>query len=396
MVISCPQGSVNLSRCLVLSTVVTMSLFSCAMAGVAATSGVAPRAQAMQAFTAVADDASAIYYNPAGLAQLTNRHLEGGAALILPRQNYTNLQEQSSSSRKTAVSPNLFYSQAANRFVWGVGLYAPIGRGTDYTTNTATLDLTHNSKLIRLDLVPSLGFWLTDDIMLGLGVVGSYTRFATNLFGIAEKSSAYSYGAQVGVLMQLPHAMRVGAVYRTGQIATLSGSGATQGVSAKYKANFNYPNILNLGWSWKATNQLTLAADIDAQFWSTLNNIQRNYQSPGLGNAPTNSQVEAKNSYNYRVGMNYRYHEKHEARLGYTYFKASIPGKNIMPGLPDYNYHAIAAGYSYYCQALRFDVGYEYNFGSHRNLGNFANTASVAGKYDLQLHYLKLGVAYQF
>jgi len=43
------------------------------------------------AFVAIADDPSAIAYNPAGLTQLTGTNIYGGPTFVIPSTTYTNL-----------------------------------------------------------------------------------------------------------------------------------------------------------------------------------------------------------------------------------------------------------------------------------------------------------------
>ena len=94
------------------------------------------------AFTAQADDPSAIYFNPAGLTQLKGQNVMIGVTYV--RENggkYTGTTPvdctviQKSETQKTLnfYIPNAYYTRTTNsgNVAYGVGIFAPFGLGQD-------------------------------------------------------------------------------------------------------------------------------------------------------------------------------------------------------------------------------------------------------------------------
>ena len=158
------------------------------------TNGVAPRAKSMQnAFTAVADDPSAIFYNPAGLTQIEGTELYASLAFILPDLDYANSNTGiSSGSTKKALGYNVFFSTDLVEPVrLGFGVYAPFARLTNYTANAAVGSLPHKSDLLRLDFVPTVAVHVGPYVSVGLGFVASHIQASSSILGFDEHGSGY-------------------------------------------------------------------------------------------------------------------------------------------------------------------------------------------------------------
>lgn len=95
--------------CLVSSGVMFLGSHT-SYAGGTAVNGEGIRGSTMQAFTAVADDPSAIYYNPAGLTQLKGTNVQASATYIAPNVKYNNTITQSqTNSTHSVVGPQFLY-----------------------------------------------------------------------------------------------------------------------------------------------------------------------------------------------------------------------------------------------------------------------------------------------
>lgn len=134
----------------------TLSLFFNSYAGDTQVYGASARGQSMQAFTGVADDPSAIFYNPAGLTQISNKEIESDLLAVLPKPDYNNSNTNTrTTSSKLSLGPTLYASTpVGSSVVLGVGLYSPNARASTYSINSASYDLALKSQIIRLDFAP--------------------------------------------------------------------------------------------------------------------------------------------------------------------------------------------------------------------------------------------------
>lgn len=371
-----------------LFTFVCTSVF----AGNYSANGVATRAESMEAFTAVADDPSAVFYNPAGLTQIHHTEIDSGAALIMPDIAYTNSTNNISSSSTTiSIAPDLFASTNKWQPIYfGVGVYAPFGRVSNYDVNPAVYSMRHFSKLVRIDFVPTVAIALNHYISLGVGIVGSRVDAATNVFGLRERGAGYGVTGQGGILVKLPQHVKLGFVYRGHETAHISGTGNTLTIPEdNFSLKLNFPATMSAGIAWQALHNLLFSATYDYEMWSTLRIINIHYGNPILNQiAPIT--VNAHNSHNVRFGMLYRVDPRDELRLGYAYINMAIPQQNVIPAEPDYSGSLYSVGYSHYFSKIRLDAGYEYGGIIPLNSTN----SLFPGHHKGHLNTIMLGIAY--
>src|ERR1700722_11550839 len=93
-------------------------LASSAFAGGLSLLGVSSRANTLQAFTGVADDPSALYYNPAGITQIKGTAIEGDLYYVnTPAHYFSILSGVGTSSNKKIEVPDVFVTHDAGQGV---------------------------------------------------------------------------------------------------------------------------------------------------------------------------------------------------------------------------------------------------------------------------------------
>ena len=169
--------------------------------------GAGARAGAMaDAFTAVADDAFAAYYNPAGLARLHGPQLGGAHSALFQGVSYQNLVFVKpfgrAEGRERIETAGNRHALALSIYFLGVG---DIERRSGDTTNAVG---TFNSA----DAAYAVSYSHAPNDRLSFGVTGKYISQTLDAY------SANAFAADVGVLYRLnPHAERpvtVGASVR--------------------------------------------------------------------------------------------------------------------------------------------------------------------------------------
>lgn len=361
-------------------------------AGNTANNGVAPRAQSMQAFTAVADDPSAIFYNPAGLVQVKGTQFDNGVAIILPHQSYTNTNNNvETTSSITAFAPNLFLStDKIKPVVLGFGVYSPFARDAKFNINPATLNLPNKSTFVRIDFVPTVATRINEHIAIGAGFVASHIRIDPDIAGLKERTRGYGFTGQGGIMIFLPHKVKLGFNYRGPMTAHLRGDGNLGPFAGTFRTTLKFPAVATIGAAWQATQTFLVSTSFGYEFWHTLTTVNKPYNNPVF--APVSALViNAKDSYNIRGGFIYRPSHENEFRGGYSYLSAAIPAANIVPAIPDFYEHHFSAGYSRYMGPWRFDVGYEYAFARNR----FSANPLFPGNHKADMHVILLGFAYK-
>lgn len=167
---------------------------------------------------AQAEDASTIFFNPAGIALLDRGEVQAGGQYLIPTAYFHNDGSQlrapgtpfngapltginSGDSGKDKLLPNFYLSQPVFRsrnygdLAVGFGLSAPFGLETDYDPTWVGRYFALRSKLTTLDLQPSIAYRFLDRISIGANLDIQYAS--------ARLSQAVDFGTiGAGVLNQ--------------------------------------------------------------------------------------------------------------------------------------------------------------------------------------------------
>jgi len=155
---------------------------------------------------AVAEDATTIFFNPAGMTYLPDSQLVFAAHAIKPSADFSNQDSRSGvgtpmtggnggDAGDWALVPNLYFAKAVNDAVrLGIGVNAPFGLKTEYNDNWVGRYHAIKSELTTININPSLAFKVNDKVSLGAGV--SYQKAE------AELTNAVDYGSSC-VLLQI-------------------------------------------------------------------------------------------------------------------------------------------------------------------------------------------------
>jgi len=157
---------------------------------------------------AVAEDASTIYFNPAGMTRLPGRQAVGALHAIKPKTEFTNTGSTLAAAQGSlggnggdagdwAFVPNAYLSwQINNQWFVGVGLNAPFGLKTEYDAGWVGRFHALESEVKTINVNPSVAFKLSDAVSLGFGV--NWQRMEATL----TNSVNYAAGAAAGCTPQ--------------------------------------------------------------------------------------------------------------------------------------------------------------------------------------------------
>ena len=147
-------------------------------AGGLSTPGQGARALSMAgAFTAVADDGLAVFYNPAGISQIDGTSIEAGIAFLSPKLRYASLSDVAETSTKKALAPAFFIThRLTDRFSAGLGLYTPYARDAELPDDLANGFASLRSKIVRTDLSGIISYKASETFSIGGGLVVGYSQ----------------------------------------------------------------------------------------------------------------------------------------------------------------------------------------------------------------------------
>ena len=137
-----------------------------------------------EAFAATADNASAIYYNPAGITQITGNDLRSGLYSIYvdptfqPPDTQPNAGQTYDVGRHYNFIPQVFLTHTFENspVSVGLGIYAPYGGNIDWPQNTGFRSVATEGSLKYLRANPVIAFKLAPNLSIGGGVMVDYGK----------------------------------------------------------------------------------------------------------------------------------------------------------------------------------------------------------------------------
>ena len=143
--------------------------------------GAAAAGQA-NAFTAQADEPSAIHYNPAGLTQVRGIQFSGGSVLVGGGTSFTsptgtNVHGGFDGSIASPAPFNFYATanlgdilrQRLKGLVVGLGVTTPFGLVYSFPASSPFATAVKNEKLPMIDIKPTIAYQVTEQLSVGLG-----------------------------------------------------------------------------------------------------------------------------------------------------------------------------------------------------------------------------------
>lgn len=370
---------------------------------------------------AVAEDASTVWYNPAGMARLAGPQLIVGGSYIRPSFTANVLSASTAAGAPfsggggdagvNAFVPNLYATYPiSGRVSVGAAVNAPFGLVTSYpdtwagryyalrsdikTVNinlaaafkldhTLSIGLGANHQNIDAELTQavdfatlcSLGAFLGIPGAAACGTGGGFTHPSTPNDGSAKvtaKGDAWGYNA--GVLAQLG-AARVGIAYRSAVKYKLDGSFDVTAppnvpnalltdprfllVDSTAHTDVTLPSTLSLSAVFETQGPWTLMADVTRTNWHVLPELRIKLDSGASDQVVT---LNLKDVYRYSAGVNYRASDKWVLRAGVALDRSPVPSPmDRTPRLPDSDRRWLSVGTGLRAsQSVYFDLAYTY------------------------------------
>ena len=383
------------------SMMVSVMFGTSVSAGGLSTSGQGARALSMGgAFTGVADDGSAIYYNPAGINQIGGTLVEGGINLIYPKIEYEIPNGAVEKSTKNAYGPSFFVTHRyTDKLSVGFGIYSPYARDSKYSDDLINRFPSQRATIVRIDFSPVISYQFNDNFSVGGGLIIGYNKIDQSIpagptLRIEDKANGFGYGGIIGFLWKVNEQIKIGATYRSRMNIDSDGDRTIidNGMAIKGNASTecHFPSSASLGIGYMPNEKLTLAMDINWYEWSYMDKF---VTTMDLG--PTSTiYTDNDNSWDIRFGGEYKLDQGWAARAGYAYSQGATPNTHILPTKPDANGHEFDLGIGKTYDKFKIDLVCEYIVTNKEEAS--ANIYQYNGKYDIAEALVGLTVSYTF
>lgn len=390
---------------------------------------------------AAAEDASTIFYNPAGMTLLKGpADFSIGAAFINLSAKFADQGSQPSGTGLNLLGvnneprplggtggnagglsavPNLYIAQeVAPDWKVGLGISVPFGLKTQYEGDWLGRFQAVKSDIMTLNINPSVAWKVNNMISLGAGVsyqqidaelsqnVNWPARVLQNTGSVATTNALVpaanaegravvygsdgAWGYNLGAMIQAAPNTRIGLSYRssikyhiTGGVSFDNAPPLLGNQNTPVSVDLKMPDSASLAISQGLGSSLTLLADVTWTGWSKIQNLTI-VQASGavLSSTPENF----KNTYRYGLGAIYRPGGAWTFKAGVAFDQTPVNDTDRTPRLPDQDRTWLSFGAKYgISNDSALDVGYAHLFikdaSINQNAGSTAGFGLIQGTY---------------
>ena len=366
------------------------------------------------------DDASTVYFNPAGMSRLHGSHLSGGLHIVDLNTDFKGSAEYTNTGappplgldgvpidgRKklnldtTELVPSGYISHQYSNKVWfGLGVNAPFGLKTDYDSDKwAGRYHADKSELLTININPSMAFKFNDTVSIGFGVSALYAdgeltnaadvglgdfaaaraemrppnlpwlpdEVGKSTFDSKVKLTAddWGYGFNAGLLLAPTQNTRIGLHYRSEIDLDLEGHAKVTGpvVKGRQKAKLDItlPDTVSLSGNYSLNSRWGFMADVTWTNWSDIDTLDIKLQDGSRSVADW----DYDDSWRYSIGAEFKPSRTWTFRTGVALDETPVPSDSLRsPRVPDNDRTWLTLGMTYrHTPNLSFDFGYAHIF----------------------------------
>ena len=396
------------------------------------------------AYVGLANDFSAVFWNPAGAGFFKTKTFgfygtdmipSGTYKLAIPLPNGSTLTmvDAKTNTKHYLGALGAYYHPVSENLVVGLGVYTPSGLGADWDgTDFASLSLGKSydwtSMIGVVTISPLIAYRVNDMISVGATLNINYGMFdiqthagstetplgTLDLGQYEESLSGWSLGATFGVLVKPSEMFSLGLALKTPFSVKFKGEAKISNLSllklngqSDLDREVTWPLWFAGGVAFKPIPKLTLTGDIQYTGWSTIDAIDATYKdaywAAFMAAAGNDRMVmEWASETQVRFGAEYMLSPALAIRGGYYWDPSPAPDKTMNVLLPSYNFNVLTFGVGYTTGNLQLDFGVEYLIGAERSI-DFLKTEvdpewseAMPGVYGMKLLVPNLSISYRF
>jgi long-chain fatty acid transport protein len=356
-----------------------------------------------------ANDATTLYYNPAGITRLKGAEVVNGASLISLTADFDKTLGVDAIGQplsggeggpvgKLGGPVTLYYAAPIDdEWFWGVGVNAPFGLATDYDAGWVGRYQATYSRVMIINIQPTIAQKVTDNFSWGFGLDLQYMEvklensldFGSICFGqvgpvtctglglvpqgadgyVSLTGDSVSYGWNAGFLWE-HEGTRLGLAFRSKVNHSLSGDADFSGTPAVFAglgvftdtgiaAEFDTPELLSLSVVREVNPEWTVSFDLTRTGWDTFQELRVQFDNP---NQPDSVQPENwVDVYKASVGVDWRMNQAWTLRAGYGYDNSPVSDADRTARLPDGDRIWWSFGATWHkSEKWEFSAGYAY------------------------------------
>ena len=320
------------------------------------------------AFTAVADDPSAVYWNGAGLSWLEGTNFTAGGTMITPTGSFRGVYPSVNEWEMIDQSfypVNFFASHTFNeKLSAGIGFTVPFGLGSEWDENWVGKYLAVKTDLMVFTISPAVAYKVLDNLSLSAALVYSFANvkiaqktsqapFPGDAFIHLEGKDNSSFGYNFGLMYKPIPQLSFGASFHSELNFSFDGTAVTNGAPelagllpfGNVTAELTTPFNLAFGVAYDVIPQLKVSADFQYVGWESYDTLGIDFEEASLNDIASPRLYD--NSFIIRFGADYRLLYNLNLLGGVYFDKNPVKPEYLNPSLPDADRIGISFGLAY-------------------------------------------------
>lgn len=323
------------------------------------------------AFTAVANDPTAVYWNGAGLTQFWGTNFVLGGTLIGPASSFRGIAPQITEYKtedQIFTPPHFFASHRINeQFAVGLGFTVPFGLGTDWDDNWVGRYLALKTELMVFTISPVVAYKITDGLSISAAFVYSFSNveitrknsqapFPGDAFIQLKGDDNAAYGYNLGLMYKPIETLSFGVSFHSQVKYDFEGTANSEGlqqliaagqlpVNEDITAKLTTPFNLAFGVAYDVLPNLKFSADFQYIGWSSYDTLKVDFKNPNFEDLASPRLYD--DSYIVRFGCEYKPSKQFGLLAGIYFDKDPVKPEYLNPSLPDANRFGLSLGFEY-------------------------------------------------
>lgn len=380
------------------------------------------KAMAMSgAFTAIANDASAVYFNPAGMTQLDGTQIMGGLTIIAPASKFRGVSPEITEyeiESKLFTPINVYATHKINDdWAVGLGVNNPFGLGTLWPKDWVGKYIAVDTEVRTFFFAGNVAYKISEQLSIAAGVNFVYGDVKIERFNslapfegstyIQLEGDGTAWGFNAALLYKPAKKLSVGVSFRSETKLDFKGESSNDASeivaanvpSGKINATLKTPMNLTFGLGYFPTDEWTVSADFQYIGWSSYDKLEVTFEESGV---VSSSARDYQNSWIARLGAEYNFCDPFVLRGGLLYDSNPVKDELVEPTLPDADRIGFNVGFGYdVTETFVIDVAYLFLRFTEREITNSEVSytdgfAAFNGVYNSTAHLFGIDFTYKF
>ena len=382
------------------------------------------------------EDASVMWFNPAGMTAIKGHEIIVGTHVILPSAKFNNdgsyvknsdgttspLRGADDDGAQMGIVPNFYWKGHMGDYDLGFGFNVPYGSTVDYDQYWVGRYNAVYTETKTYNFNPSIARKVNENLSIGFGLNAQYIN--VNLtqkidFGLTStpqendgyadlEASGWAYGYNLGLMYDFEKAGSLGLAFRsqishtakgTAEFTTPSNVSSASYANTDVSASVSLPATASISYVYPFSEKTDLLADATWTGWSTFQELRIKFANPAKDDSV--QPEEWTDSMRYSLGMTHQLNDTLKLRTGVAFDQTPI--KNAQLRTPrisdsDRTWLSVGAGYQL-SKTLNLDVGYTHIFGGNPKIeATDADTGShvLKGDFDINIDIVSAQLVWKY